>query len=141
MRKPILCVDFDGVIHSYSSGWKGIDMIPDPPVPGALEWLVNAIADFDVQIFSSRSAERKGQLAMKQWLYKWLVEKGCSQEILSLVMKALKFPSTKPPAFVSIDDRAILFTGTFPTSEELLAFKPWYQKNSPTNGDSENPNG
>jgi hypothetical protein len=32
MTKPILCLDFDGVIHSYSSGWKGADVIPDPPV-------------------------------------------------------------------------------------------------------------
>jgi len=30
MSKPILCLDFDGVIHSYSSGWKGADVIPDP---------------------------------------------------------------------------------------------------------------
>ena len=37
--KPTLCVDFDGVIHSYISGWKGADVIPDPPVPGAIEAL------------------------------------------------------------------------------------------------------
>ena len=31
MPKPILCLDFDGVVHSYTSGWKGADVIPDPP--------------------------------------------------------------------------------------------------------------
>ena len=39
-RKPIICLDFDGVIHSYTSGWKGAAVIPDPPVPGALEFIV-----------------------------------------------------------------------------------------------------
>ncbi len=36
MTKPILCVDFDGVVHSYTSGWKGETVIPYPPVNGAL---------------------------------------------------------------------------------------------------------
>lgn len=31
---PILCLDFDGVCHSYTSGWKGAAVIPDPAVPG-----------------------------------------------------------------------------------------------------------
>jgi hypothetical protein len=42
MAKPILCVDFDGVIHSYSSGWQGADIVNDPPTPGALAWLAKA---------------------------------------------------------------------------------------------------
>ena len=44
MTKPILCLDFDGVIHSYTSGWKGARIILDPPVPGALDFILAAQA-------------------------------------------------------------------------------------------------
>lgn len=50
MGKPILCVDFDGVIHSYTSGWQGETIIADPPVKGALKWLWKATEFWDVQI-------------------------------------------------------------------------------------------
>jgi len=71
-RKPILCLDFDGVIHSYTSGWKGADVIPDPPVPGAMEFITTAIDYFDVHIFSSRSNQLGGIVAMQKWLAKHL---------------------------------------------------------------------
>ena len=35
--KYTVVLDFDGVIHSYSSGWRGKTCIPDPPVPGIRE--------------------------------------------------------------------------------------------------------
>lgn len=35
--KQTVVFDFDGVIHSYTSGWKGETIIPDPPVPGIKE--------------------------------------------------------------------------------------------------------
>ena len=38
---PTVVFDFDGVIHSYTSGWKGVANIPDPPVPGIREALAD----------------------------------------------------------------------------------------------------
>ena len=67
MSKPILCLDFDGVIHSYTSGWKGADIIPDPPVPGAFAFIRQASQHFDVQVFSSRSHQDGGIQAMSEW--------------------------------------------------------------------------
>lgn len=32
--KPTVVFDFDGVIHSYASGWQGPGNTPDPVVPG-----------------------------------------------------------------------------------------------------------
>ena len=60
MSKPILCLDFDGVIHSYANGWKGAHVIPDPPVPGAISFLLNALDPFNVAIFSSRMRAIRG---------------------------------------------------------------------------------
>ena len=68
MTKPILCLDFDGVIHSYTSGWKGARNIPDPPVPGALDFILAVQAQFQVVILSSRSHQWGGRRAMKRWL-------------------------------------------------------------------------
>lgn len=68
MSIPILCLDFDGVIHSYESGWKGAAVIPDPPVPGALDFIAKASKNFQVAIYSSRSHQWGGRRAMKKWL-------------------------------------------------------------------------
>src|SRR6516162_4169866 len=71
MTKPILCLDFDGVIHSYTSGWKGADVIPDPPVPGALLFMYEAQEHFTVAVFSSRSNQPHGVYAMKKYIRKY----------------------------------------------------------------------
>ena len=135
MKNPIICVDFDGVIHSYKSGWKGTAVIPDDPVPGAIDWLMAHLPYPDaicamaprydgpiVQIYSSRSKSWFGRRAMKKWLIKHGLHPAHISEGL------LKFPSKKPAAFLTIDDRAICFNGIFPSSEEMLAFKPWNKK-------------
>ena len=47
-KRPTVCFDFDGVIHSYTSGWKGDDVIPDPPVEGIKEVIDKLRADVNV---------------------------------------------------------------------------------------------
>ena len=121
--KPILCLDFDGVIHSYTSGWKGPDVIPDPPVPGAIAFIKEALEHFDVQIYSSRSKYPRAIDAMKTWL----CEHG-----LNLSGLGVQFPTEKPPAFLTIDDRAMRFEGVFPNPKDLLDSKPWNKKCPPT---------
>jgi len=68
MSKPILCLDFDGVVHSYTSRWQGATVIPDDPTDGAIEFMLAALHDFDVVIFSSRSNQKGGTEAMRNWL-------------------------------------------------------------------------
>ena len=121
--RPILCMDFDGVIHSYTSGWLGADVIPDPPVEGALEFLEEAVKHFEVCIFSSRSHQEGGIDAMRTWLWKQI-----DGEEYPDWFYDIKFPKTKPPAFLSIDDRGFCFTGKFPDPKALLEFKPWHKK-------------
>lgn len=125
-RKPILVLDFDGVMHAYESGWQGVEVIPDPPVPGALDFIAEALEVFRVAILSSRSSEPEGIAAMQAWLAEAARERWRDEpEIATRVLSEIEWPTRKPPAFVTIDDRAITFTGTWPSIEELRAFRPW----------------
>lgn len=130
-RKPILCLDFDGVLHSYTSGWQGADVIPDPPVPGMAEFLDRAVEEFAVAIYSSRSETRAGINAMRYWLRLWLIrafDEAGEPNRADQVFHAIQWPISKPPAFLSIDDRAIQFDGTWPDLADLRAFQPWNKK-------------
>lgn len=125
--RPILCLDFDGVIHSYTSPWEGADIIPDPPVPGALEFIHEALQTFRVAVFSSRSGQAGGIPAMKGWLNLHARRMGLGFADASW-LEALEFPREKPPAMVTLDDRALTFTGEWPKVAELLKFKPWNRR-------------
>jgi hypothetical protein len=139
MEKPILCVDFDGVIHSYTSGWKGETVIPDPPVRGAIKWLWKATEWFDVQIYSSRSKSPNAIIEMKRWLIQHSVDQlgldhpmaGAGGSVDGFnIPYPIKFASEKPAAFLTIDDRAICFEGEWDDLEpaDLLNFKPWNKR-------------
>jgi hypothetical protein len=127
IRKPngklILNLDFDGVIHSYKSGWKGIDKIPDPPVPGAFEWIEKALEHFDVHVFSARSSDVKGRMAMRKWMK---IHGG------EAIVDRIEFTAEKGMMFIGIDDRVKQFNGDWSDPEfdpkKLLAFIPWYKQ-------------
>lgn len=122
--KPILCLDFDGVIHRYSKGWQDGE-IYDGVTDGFFEWLMKAQERFMVQVYSSRSRTPAGIAAMSIWLaeqaQQWRAK--TKQELLL----NLSFAHEKPSAFLTIDDRAIQFDGDWSKLDptELRAFKPW----------------
>ncbi len=137
--RKIVCLDFDGVIHSYTSGWQGVGVVSDLPMPGAIHWIVWHCPKLDLAIYSSRSKSWRGRRAMKRWLKAALAsyfatceippdvptESYDAWELAGGVMRTISWPWFKPPAFLTIDDRALRFEGSFPTLAEIEAFRPW----------------
>lgn len=125
-----ICCDFDGVVHIYTSGWaynepdedKAACIIRDGPTPGAFEWLEKMAFDhrFEVCIYSSRSRHKGAIYAMRQWF----LEHGFSGDALN----QMQFPTQKPPASITIDDRAFCFEGDFPSAEWMLRYRPWNKR-------------
>ena len=125
-RRPILCLDFDGVLHSYTSGWQGASVVSDPPVPGAIDFLREAVGHFRVAVLSSRSHQPGGGQAMREWLGRHII--AAEPDVVTQDppwFAAIEWPTEKPPAHVTLDDRAVTFTGEWPPLDELLAFRPW----------------
>ncbi|MHC4405527.1 MAG: hypothetical protein ACYTG0_38265 [Planctomycetota bacterium] len=106
-----VCLDFDGVIHSYSSGWCGADVIPDPPVHGARDAIARLRRQFKVVVLSSRCRTAEGREAVEAWLRRHSIE---VDEVCS----------HKPPAMVYVDDRAVRFRGDWDdTIGEIVQFR------------------
>lgn len=114
--KQTVVFDFDGVIHSYSSGWKGATVIPDAPVPGIKEAIESIREQYFVVVVSSRCAAPGGMEAIEEWLEKWDI-------VVDDIAKE------KPPAVVYIDDRAICFDGNpMNLLYQIVNFVPWNKK-------------
>ena len=140
-NKKYICVDFDGVIHSYESGWKGARNIPDAPVKGAIRWLYILLMNKNIVvcIYSARSKYFLARYFMKKWLWKMAcLEFGysCSKNAdchntagysePQQMLASIKFPKTKPAAWITIDDRCICYKGKkHPSISEIINFKSW----------------
>lgn len=113
-RKPILCLDFDGVVHKYERGWQD-GTIYSTITDGFWEWAVEAQKLFSLVIYSSRS--KTGIDDMENWM----IAQGWPDVI------DIEFAHEKPPAFLTIDDRAVRFDGDWSALDPntLRQFKPW----------------
>jgi hypothetical protein len=105
-ERPIVCVDFNGVLDAYT-GWKGPAHF-DPPRPGARAFL-EALRDrgYRIVIFTTRFEDDVRRWARAHGL----------DELISAVT------DRKLPAHVFVDDRAVCFRGDFDaTLRDIDAF-------------------
>lgn len=116
-RNYTVAVDFDGVIHSYTTPWQAAEIIPDPPVEGAIDWLNQIVKNFELVIHTTRGKTDAGALAVAEWL----VAQGYDGPAFTVT-------AVKPPALVYIDDRAWRFEGRFPTRQEIHDARPWNKR-------------
>ena len=101
--------------------------------------------DIKICIYSSRSKDPILLAAMKDYLLKYINIYLDREMALNLmvsdngedfnkinksqeIMSKISFPTEKPPAWLTIDDRAVCFKGTFPTYDEITKFQPWNTK-------------
>ena len=113
--------DFDGVINSYKSGWKGTTNIPDPPVPGIDKVLksLKESGNYKIFIVSSRCGQVGGTEAIADYMRKYKL--GAYIDEITAI---------KPAAYVTIDDRCIQFDGKKVDSllEQIENFTPWNKR-------------
>lgn len=114
--KKTIVFDFDGVINSYGSGWKGATLIPDPPVPGIREVIADLRKDCKVVVVSTRCFQPGGIDAIKEYLRLNNIE---VDDVLG----------EKPPAYVYVDDRGLTFDGnTVGLADKIRSFESWTKK-------------
>jgi len=97
-RRQTVCLDFDGVIHAYTSPWQGEEIISDPPIHGTAKAIEKLRERYRVVVNSSRCRSEAGRRAIERWLTRHQIE---VDEVCE----------HKPPAMVYVDDRGLRFEG------------------------------
>lgn len=112
MTEPrTVCLDFDGVLHSYVSGWTGPEPT-DPPVPGSqdmVRWL--QAEGYEVVVSSVRADDPAGEEGIRIWL----TENGFPE---------IDVTSEKPSAILYVDDNGYRFEGDFAALRAFLEAEP-----------------
>ena len=122
MEKRTICIDFDGVVHDYSSGWQGEDvfgqMIPNADTGTS----VLKQKGWTVIIFTTRKKTDE--------LEKWLKEHNITYDYINENPGQPDGTSGKIMADVYLDDRGICFRGRWDSwlVREILDFEPWQEQ-------------
>ena len=110
----VIAIDFDGVIHSFTSGWQGALKANDPIVPGIKEVIAELRQDYQVIVMSSRCLHPGGTKTIEKYLNKYgIIVDGITGE--------------KIPALVYVDDRAITFRQAEGMVDQIRKFEPWHR--------------
>jgi hypothetical protein len=112
LKPKHVCVDFDGVLAEYT-GWKGPDHLGTPG-PGAKHFLeqINSLGML-VIILTTREPGK-----VREWLLQ--------NDMIHLVSRVTR---EKLPALAYIDDRAIIFRGSFSDAlTDLKGFVPYWRE-------------
>ena len=111
MNKPVICVDFDGVLNNYK-GWKGKNELYTPR-KGVREFLETLSIKYTIVIFTIRNRDK-----VIEWLEKYN---------LDIFIKEVT--DIKVGAVAYIDDRGLKFNGAYvETLSELNDFKTHWEK-------------
>jgi hypothetical protein len=115
--KQTVILDFDGVIHSYTSGWQGPAVCNDPPTDGAKQAVAALRELYRVVVCSSRCHQEGGIEAVRDYLRRH-----------DIVVDDVS--NDKPPHIVVVDDRALRFNGDwdYVLNNIEAAAVPWNKK-------------
>ena len=111
-NKETIVFDFDGVIHSYISGWN--ETPQDPPVKHIKEEIdLIRKEGYEVVVVSTRCATKEGMDKVIEYLHIYDI-------------RVVRVLATKPPALVYIDDRGVNFDGNAKSLlYKIKNFIPW----------------
>jgi hypothetical protein len=114
-------IDFDGVIHAYTTPWTTALEISDGPVEGAFDFIRATLkAGYGIHILTARANDPGVEQVIVQWFLKHGLE--------FFYVDRLNISPLKKGAIVYIDDRGWRFEGKWPTLEEIEALQQWNRR-------------
>ena len=127
IREYRIAIDFDNVVHSYTSPWSHAADIADPPLRGAIAWLERLTSEgarvfLHTCRFTQDHPQAAGFLAadpatVELAVRTWLQVHGLSDAAAARI--TMWTHPGKPYADAYVDDKAVEFTGQWHTVATL----------------------